>query len=271
MPITLTMRIKNSLRDMRPSRFGNAIAAAPFVDIDNLIPLGRRIVVVAPHPDDEVIGCGGILAAAGERGNPIVLIAVTDGEACYPALEYFTKQQLALIRRAETMEALRRLGVTPIAINRLQLPDGEVEKYQRVLAQQLQHLLHPNDIVISTWRFDGHGDHDVVGGICAEVAGAIGATLLEVPIWAWHWPANQQAHVLQMDAKRIALPTRWEMRKKYAMSAYATQVRPPAPLPPAAPLSKALLSKWLRDWETVFVSCFSMLWLLLSRDNLLLV
>ena len=245
---------ENSLRAIRPTHFENEIAAAPFIDIAALIPLQRRIVVVAPHPDDEVLGCGGILAAAAERGNPVALIAVTDGEACFPASLNYTAQQLAATRRAESMEALRRLGLRPTEITRLGLPDSGVKKHALLLAQRLQYLLRPDDIVITTWRCDGHSDHDTVGRIAAEVTEAKGATLLEVPIWAWHAPSKEQARVLCVNAKRIALTTRWEVRKKYALAAYASQLRPPAPLPRSPVLPTNLLASWLRDWETVFIA-----------------
>ncbi|HSB98054.1 MAG TPA: PIG-L family deacetylase, partial [Spongiibacteraceae bacterium] len=233
---TIRTIFENSLSAIRPSHFDNAIAAAPFVDISTLIPMGRRIVVIAPHPDDEVLGCGGILAAAAERNNPVALIAVTDGEACYPASPNCTAQQLAAIRRAESMEGLRRLGLLPTEIKRLGVPDGEIEKHAGLLAQRLQHLLRPDDVVITTWRFDGHSDHDTVGQIAAEVADARAATLLEMPIWAWHTPPRMRERLLDVKVQHLALTTRWDVRKKYALAAYASQVRPPAPLPRAPAL-----------------------------------
>lgn len=45
---------------------------------------GQRLVVVAPHPDDEVLGCGGLIAAARAAGVPVLIIALTDGEQAYP-------------------------------------------------------------------------------------------------------------------------------------------------------------------------------------------
>jgi len=251
---TIRTLFEASLKAIRSSQFANEIAVARFVDIETLIPAGRRIVVVAPHPDDEVLGCGGILAAAAERDNPMALIGVTDGEACFPASGSFTAQQLAATRRAESVEALRRLGLMPTEITRLGLPDGAVKKHAQLLARRLHHLLRPDDIVIATWRFDGHSDHDTVGRIAAEVVSAKGATLLEVPIWAWHEPPNQRVLSLCANAKRVALTTRWEVRKKYALTAYASQLRPPAPLPRSPVLSANLLPSWLRDWETVFVT-----------------
>lgn len=246
-------KLINSLRKLRPSPVEVTIAAAPFIDIETLIPPDRRIVVVAPHPDDEVIGCGGILAAAAEQGNPLVLIAVTDGEACYPPTPGCSRQQLAAMRRAESVEALRRLGNLPAAIHRLGLPDGGVRDHMQVLTQQLRRLLQPGDIVITTWRHDGHADHDAVGQAVADASDSRGARLLEVPIWAWHWPSNDQAHIRRVRAHRVALTTRWEVRKEYALSAYASQVRPPAPLSSSPALPQKLLAPWLRQWETVIV------------------
>lgn len=253
MPLTLRAKIANSLRALRPSRFECKIAAAPFIDIETLIPAERRVVVIAPHPDDEVLGCGGIMLAAAERGNPLVMIGVTDGEACYPPSPGCTRQQLAAMRRAESMEALRRLGILPAAVTRLGLPDGEVHRHGQVLSQQLRRLLRPEDIVITTWRHDGHADHDAVGLYAADAADARGARLIEVPIWAWHWPANEQSPIERMRARRVALDTRAEVRKQYALAAYASQLRPPAPLPSNPALPQQLLARWLRDWETVIV------------------
>jgi LmbE family N-acetylglucosaminyl deacetylase len=250
---TIRMRLANSLKELHPGHLRNELSATPFVDFATLIPPGHRIVVVAPHPDDEVIGCGGLLAAAAERNdNPVALIAVTDGEACYPPSRHCTRQQLAAIRRAESMEALTRLGLTPASIARLGLPDGEVRKNSKILVQQLQRLLRPADVVITTWRHDGHADHDAVGAVAAGRPHQRGAQLIEVPIWAWHRPAVGELRSRGVRASRLALTTRWEVRKEYALEAYASQVRPPAPLPSYPALAPHLLGSWLRDWEAMF-------------------
>lgn len=253
MTLSLMMKIEHSIRALRPSRFASAVADAPFIDIQSLVPSTSRVVVIAPHPDDEVIGCGGIMMAAAGQGNPIVVIGVTDGEECYSSSPQCTPQQLAAMRRAESMEALRRLGVLPDAVHRLGLPDGEVRKHGGRLTQQLCRLLQPDDIVITTWRRDGHADHKAVGQHAAEAAAARGARLIEVPIWAWQWPFNETVPADGEHPYRIALDTRAEVRKEYALSAYASQVRPPAPLPSNPALPQQLIGRWLRGWETVIL------------------
>ena len=51
----------------------------PPVSAAALVPPGRRAVIVAPHPDDEVLACGGLLQMLAAQGSPMVLVAVTDG------------------------------------------------------------------------------------------------------------------------------------------------------------------------------------------------
>ena len=78
-----------------------------------------RMVVVAPHPDDEILGCGGLLHHAVGQGIDVSVVAVTDGEACYPGEPWWTPERLRSARRAELAAALGELGI-PV----LHLPPG---------------------------------------------------------------------------------------------------------------------------------------------------
>ena len=62
---------------------------------------GSPVLVLAPHPDDEVFGCGGALVQAARNGVPVRVVVLTDGEA----------QGDAETRRAEACEAAARLGL----------------------------------------------------------------------------------------------------------------------------------------------------------------
>ncbi len=50
------------------------------IEAAQLVPAGHRAVIVAPHPDDEILGCGGLLHLLGELGRRLALVAVTDGD-----------------------------------------------------------------------------------------------------------------------------------------------------------------------------------------------
>lgn len=72
------------------------------------LPVARHAVVFAPHPDDEVFGCGGALALLRARKIPVSLIIVTDGAVGGDnALGNLTQ-----IRSQESREAAVRLGVS---------------------------------------------------------------------------------------------------------------------------------------------------------------
>ena len=79
-------------------------------------------VVVAAHPDDEVLGAGGLISVLAASRARLRLVAVTDGERSHrgrtpPAV-------LARRRTAETAAALRALGARTAEVIRLRLPDG---------------------------------------------------------------------------------------------------------------------------------------------------
>jgi LmbE family N-acetylglucosaminyl deacetylase len=71
----------------------------------------RRVLVVAPHPDDESLGCGGLIATLAWKGAAFRFVFVTDGGASHRHSQSWPRPRLAARREAEATEALRRLGV----------------------------------------------------------------------------------------------------------------------------------------------------------------
>src|SRR6187399_2442164 len=80
-------------------------------DVPEWHPPARPTVIISPHPDDETLGAGGLIASQIRRGIPVDVVAVTDGEAAYPG-----QTDLAAVRRAEQENAVRELGVSARAI-----------------------------------------------------------------------------------------------------------------------------------------------------------
>jgi GT2 family glycosyltransferase/LmbE family N-acetylglucosaminyl deacetylase len=91
------------------------LALAPF----DQVPRGR-VVCLAPHPDDEVIGCGGALARHVARGDSVVVVHVTDGAGA--AKDAADRERIRKLRREESVRALAVLGVTEL--RGLDFPDG---------------------------------------------------------------------------------------------------------------------------------------------------
>src|ERR1700754_4701713 len=84
-----------------------------------LVPPGARAVVIAPHPDDEVLGTGGLLARLSALGRKVLIVAVTDGTASHPDSPAWPVERLADVRPQETREALQRLHMRQVQLVRL--------------------------------------------------------------------------------------------------------------------------------------------------------
>ena len=188
------------------------------------MPRGERLVVIAPHPDDEVLSCGGLVAHYCDQGGEVSVIAVTDGEASHPDSSLWNPQTLAAVRRSESIKGLHHLGVTRVAVKRLALPDGAVGQYIGLLAQQLQMLLRLSDWVLTTWRFDGHPDHEATALATSMACCALGCSLIEAPVWMWHWAIPRERCVPWNILYRLPLSRAAFERKQEALAAHASQL-----------------------------------------------
>ena len=211
-----------------------------------------RVVIVAPHPDDEVLVTVGFLRHCTDTGTPCLVVAVTDGEASHPESALWSQEQLARTRAQESAAALAILA--PAAqVLRLGLPDGHVTQRATQLAQALHGLLRPSDALLCPWRNDGHPDHEATGHTCASVARQVGCRLFELPIWTWHWAAPEDLQVPWHRAGAIALSPGQLALKTQALACFRSQL-----LPDASTGKQAILPAWatkrlLRPFEVVFL------------------
>lgn len=200
-------------------------AGGPDANLGDWLPPQARMVVVAPHPDDEVLACGATLAMHGQQGGASLIVAVTDGEASLPGASPGLARSLAATRRAEREEGLARLGVGAGGMVRLGLPDGQVDRHVDALSKRLLALLRPTDVVVATWRHDGHPDHDATGLAAARACAAAACRLLEAPVWMWHWAQPGDARVPWARLAPVRLLYTARARKQHALAAHASQLR----------------------------------------------
>lgn len=116
-------------------RAWTSLADLPELDVSGW----RSVVVVAAHPDDEVLGAGGLMALLADRRVRLRLVAVTDGEASHPG------QDIAARRIAESAAALRHIGACEVI--RLGLPDSGVRDEK--LAPLLRALTEGFDVCLA--------------------------------------------------------------------------------------------------------------------------
>ncbi|MCW4463484.1 PIG-L family deacetylase [Sphingomonas sp. BT-65] len=145
----------------------------------------RAALVVAPHPDDELIGAAGLIAYLIRRGTTVHVAVATDGAASHPHSRKWPRRRLIAARQMETRRALRRLGVMPASIHFLGLPDGgaSVDDCRRALTRQIRRLPRL-DLIVGPTRDDAHPDHQAV----AIALDAIGkhVRLLGYRVWPPH-------------------------------------------------------------------------------------
>ena len=211
-----------------------------------------RLVVVAPHPDDEVLACGGLLAMATQSGSESLVVAVTDGEASHSGSAHWTTDRLRATRRGERAMGLAQLGLSGANLVRMGLPDGQVARHSAVLTSRLTALLRPGDVVVSTWRLDAHPDHDAAGACAALACRASGCRLAEAPVWMWHWAVPGDWRVPWNRLRAVQLqPRAWE-RKQAALSAHASQLSQRGPSQGPV-LDNGILARSCRDTEYFFI------------------
>jgi len=220
-----------------------AIAAA------QLVPPDHRAVIVAPHPDDEILGCGGLLHLLGELGRRLTLVAVTDGDGSHPDSNLWPTSRLRNTRPLETREALRRLRLERASVTRLALPDGLVSAQEEALEQRLLDLLTPQDVVFVTWRLDGHPDHEATGRATLAACQQRGARCIEVPIWTWHWASPGDTRVPWERAQRLALDADVLALKKHAVNAFGSQLSADPSTGQGPILPPAVVARLTRPWE----------------------
>jgi LmbE family N-acetylglucosaminyl deacetylase len=213
----------------------------------------RRLVVVTPHPDDEVLGAGGLIQTALSEGVLVEVIAVTDGEASHPHSSVAPALGLADVRARETETALRRLGWNEPVVTRLGLPDGHVGDHRSEVDAALGDILLPDDLCVAPWRFDGHPDHDACGEAALGAARAVGARSLSFLVWTWHWADPRGSDVPWDLCRRLDLSRRARARKRWSTMAFTSQIAPLGPgAADAAILPSPLLRRFWRPFE-VFV------------------
>ena len=229
------------------------LEALPAISAAELVPPGTRAVIVAPHPDDEILACGGLLQLLAAQGSAVLFIAVTDGDASHPGSPLWPQERLRRVRPQESAQALQALGLVKPAWLRLHLPDGGVAGMAPSLSATLAAQLHPGDTVLTTWRLDGHPDHEACGWACASACSASGATLVEMPVWGWHWAAPGDARVPWHRARRLPLPAPILQRKRAALRCFASQLAadPSTGKPPI--VAGDALQRLLHAWEVYFL------------------
>ncbi|MEM7774296.1 MAG: PIG-L family deacetylase [Pseudomonadota bacterium] len=181
------------------------------------VPVAKRILVLAPHPDDESIGCGGFLLA--HKGHADVRVVNVyngdgggqlDGESVSSSPDY--RERLARARASELDAAAEMLGASQVDRLDVSDVDGVPAEKEREFLRQVLSTFQPQ-VVLLPWLLDSHQHHKEVNALYACVGDNCDAMVLAYEIWSLLTP---NAYV---DISEVSL------QKEKLISIYQTQLR----------------------------------------------
>jgi LmbE family N-acetylglucosaminyl deacetylase len=178
-------------------------------------PGGEKTVVLAPHMDDEIIGCGGTLALHAARGADVTVIFLTDGRRGGTPTAEQAERGLSIVdvRKDEARAALGEIGIRKIEF--LDAADGSLGANPET-AIRLRELLQRTqpEIVYLPHFFEQHEDHRAVSPLLRQ---AVEGTRLEFQCHGFEvWTPLFPNCFVQIDAT-VEL-------KRRALSQYASQL-----------------------------------------------
>lgn len=214
---------------------------APHLDVST--------IVVVPHPDDEAVMFGGLLARLAHGGADVRLIAVTDGGAAYPDL--VPCHVLEQLRRDEQRDALDAIGIRRDAVTRLGVPDGEVSVHERLVTDA---ILQADDerrigMIVAPWEFDHHTDHEACGRAALVAARHIeGRPVLASGLF---WSMLRDRPRVGIGLRAVSLDASERSAKAHAIGCHRSQVAKIVTRRPVLTSAELAVARWPREHYVV--------------------
>jgi LmbE family N-acetylglucosaminyl deacetylase len=213
----------------------------------------RSCLVLAPHPDDETLGCGATIMRKVAAGTPVMVVIAADGRYAYPPSE-LPVDALVGLREEEARQACAILGLRSENIAFLRFEDRRLADHRELLRERLFEIfdtIDPEEIFVSS-LIDNHPDHRVLAELGRELAQARRVPVLyEYPIWFWD-PRKWRVRDLLELRPRFVRTEEFRMRKHEAIAAYRSQVTNMIDETRSAPLPKGFVRQFLRAEEIFF-------------------
>lgn len=268
-----------SLKQIMPINFGksdrffNSPESLPLLDIKTLVDLSahKSILIVAPHPDDETLGCGGAIALLRQLNVSVKVLVVSDGTKSHPNSLAYPPPVLKKVREQESLAALAVLGVAPEAVTFLGMPDGAVPmetegvtggqgngkinksilEYRDAIALCQKYL---NDtvpsIIFLPWRKDPHPDHRASWQLFTTATQNLThpPRIIEYPIW--DWDTKQRGNFADsINAWRLDINSVLELKRE-AIAQYRSQISDLIKDDPQGfRLTTQMLQNFTQPWE----------------------
>lgn len=140
----------------------------------------KKVIVFAPHPDDETLGCGGTIAKKIAEGYEVLVVVMTDGR--FLLLNGFgidcdpTPEEVKEIRKGEVLRATKILGVPKENVMFLDFVDGTLQENEEAVEEKLIEIFEnflPSEVYIP-YEKDCHPDHQAANHIVRRTIKKLG-------------------------------------------------------------------------------------------------
>ncbi len=183
----------------------------PRLAIHELLCDFPRVVVIAPHPDDESLALGATIADLAAHNVPVAVAIVTHGG----------NDPQSVVRQQEARRAVAALSPL-VEILWWDLPDGALADHEDAVAELIAGLVDPQTLLLAPIECDGHGDHEAVARAAQTASRRRKAALLCYPIWLWHWAQPDQ---IDWSRLRVTAPSlQGLLDKRAAIDCYTSQL-----------------------------------------------
>lgn len=188
------------------------------------INISGTTLIIAPHPDDEVIGCGGLIARLVGEGKTPHIIIMTGGEGSHENCCSTSADEIIKARRNLTRKALSILGVSEQYIHELNFPDGGISENcdQTAALKKKINALKPQSVFVPHWG-EGWNDHVETARIVKRILSP------DVDIWeycVWMWFYNVWRGLDWKNAYSLHMTPAEKRLKLEAMDAYTKPLAP---------------------------------------------
>jgi LmbE family N-acetylglucosaminyl deacetylase len=213
-PTSAVQTIANRVRSAFARRFLLTLRRATHRLPVQLETLRRqRVLVIAPHMDDEVIGCGGALLLHRALHSEVRVVFVSDSSGAVD--DPVRAERLRGIRRAEMLQVKDTLALASVV--ELGFTDGSLMSHEEAIASRLADELRtfqPTQ-VLCPFPGDGHSDHQSSAfafGTGSQLADWHGE-VLAYEVWSTLWPnmavdigavADEKARLIRMYASEMS-------------------------------------------------------------------
>lgn len=185
------------------------------------------VMVIAPHPDDEILGCGGWLTKAVQEGIQVEVVILTGGEKSHAGCCQEPESHIQLERRKLATGAAKQIGLPEARLHLLNYPDGNISPAypETESLSELIEKVAPSTILIPH-PLDGWQDHIQAGKIVKQLVQHKNIRLLQYCVWFWFNPYFSPGSLPWRQSYLCSLTLGEQQRKKQLVQAYMKALAP---------------------------------------------